>query len=284
LPAIDRTTKMYIGGKQSRPDGEAVRKIRGPGGRVLGEVGEGNRKDLRNAVEAARKAQPGWAKSTAHLRAQILYYIAENLSARGTELARRLRDLTGVSASDARAEVDLAIERLFTNAAWADKYAGTVQATPLRSFTFAVREPLGTIGIACPDEAPLLSFVSTVAPAIAMGNTVVALPSESYPLAATDLYQVFDTSDVPAGVINIVTGDRDALAKVLAAHDDLDGVWYFGGKTGSATVEKASIGNLKRTWVSNGIVRDWANAEQGEGEEFLRQAIQVKNIWVPFGE
>jgi aldehyde dehydrogenase (NAD+) len=117
-----------------------------------------------------------------------------------------------------------------------------------------------------------------------MGNTVVALPSESYPLAATDLYQVFDTSDVPAGVINIVTGDRDALAKVLAAHDDLDGVWYFGGKEGSATVEKASIGNLKRTWVSNGIVRDWANPEQGEGEEFLRQAIQVKNIWVPFGE
>jgi len=284
LPAIDRTAKLYIGGKQSRPDGEAVRKIHGPGGRLLGEVGEGNRKDLRNAVEAARKAQPGWAKSTAHLRAQILYYIAENLSARGTELARRLRDLTGASASEARAEVDLAIERLFTNAAWADKYAGTVQATPLRSFTFAVREPLGTIGIACPDDSPLLAFVSIVAPAIALGNTVVALPSERYPLAATDLYQVFDTSDVPAGVINIVTGDRDALAKVLAAHDDLDGVWYFGGKAGSAAVEKASIGNLKRTWVSNGIVRDWTNPEQGEGEEFLRQAIQVKNIWVPFGE
>ena len=288
LPAIDRTAKLYIGGKQSRPDGEAVRKIHGPGGRLLGEVGEGNRKDLRNAVEAARKAQPGWAKSTAHLRAQILYYIAENLSARGIELARRLRGLTGANASGARAEVELTIERLFTNAAWADKYAGTVQATPLRSFTFAVREPLGTIGIACPDESPLLAFVSTVAPAIAMGNTVVAIPSERYPLAATDLYQVFDTSDVPAGVINIVTGDRDALAKVLAAHDDLDVVWYFGNhpeaKAGSATVEKASIGNLKRTWVSNGIVRDWANPEQGEGEEFLRQAIQVKNIWVPFGE
>jgi aldehyde dehydrogenase (NAD+) len=288
LPAIDRTAKLYIGGKQSRPDGEAVRKVYGPGGRVLGEVGEGNRKDLRNAVEAARKAQPGWGKATAHLRAQILYYIAENLSARHGELARRLAGLTGAAPDDARAEVDLAIARLFTNAAWADKYAGTVQATPLRNFTFAVHEPLGTIGIVCPDESPLLAFVSAVAPAVAMGNTVVAVPSERHPLAATDLYQVFDTSDVPAGVINIVTGDRDALAKVLAAHDDLDGVWYFGGhpgaKEGSAAVERASIGNLKRTWVSYGIARDWADPEQGEGEEFLRQGVQVKNIWVPFGE
>jgi aldehyde dehydrogenase (NAD+) len=284
LPVIDRTAKLYIGGKQSRPDGEAVRKIHGPGGRLLGEVGEGNRKDVRNAVEAARKAQPGWAKSTAHLRAQILYYIAENLSAREAELARRLRDLTGATTADARAEVTLAIERLFTNAAWADKYAGTVQATPLRSFTFAVHEPLGTIGIVCPDEFPLLAFVSAVASALAMGNTVVAVPSERWPLAATDLYQVFDTSDVPAGAINIVTGGRDALAKVLAAHDDLDGVWYFGGKEGSAAVERASTGNLKRTWVSYGIARDWTSPEQGAGEEFLRQAIQVKNIWVPFGE
>jgi aldehyde dehydrogenase (NAD+) len=287
LPDIDRTAKLYIGGKQSRPDGEAVRKIYGPGGpggRLLGEVGEGNRKDVRNAVEAARKAQPGWGKATAHLRAQILYYIAENLSARSSEMARRLRDLTGAAPAAASAEVDLAIERLFTSAAWADKYAGTVQATPLRNFTFAVHEPLGTIGIVCPDESPLLAFVSTVAPAIAMGNAVIAVPSERWPLAATDLYQIFDTSDVPAGVINIVTGSRDPLAKVLAEHDDLDGLWYFGSKEGSATVERASAGNLKRTWADNGLPRDWADPEQGQGEAFLRQAIQVKNIWVPFGE
>jgi len=284
LPAIDRTAKLYVGGKQSRPDGEAVRKIYGAGGRLLGEVGEGNRKDLRNAVEAARKAQPGWGKSTAHLRAQILYYVAENLSARQGEMAKRLSDLTGAAQAVARTEVDLAIERLFTNAAWADKYAGTVQATPLKNFTFAVHEPLGTIGIVAPDESPLLAFCSLFAPALAMGNAAVIVPSERWPLAATDLYQVFDTSDVPAGVINIVTGGRDALAKVLAQHDDLDGVWYFGGREGSAQVEKASIGNLKRTWASNGVARDWADPEQGSGEEFLRQAVQVKNIWVPFGE
>jgi aldehyde dehydrogenase (NAD+) len=290
LPPIDRTAKMYIGGKQSRPDGEYARKVLDPAGSLVGEVGEGNRKDIRNAVEAARKAAPGWAKATAHNRAQILYYIAENLEARRDELARRLNSMTGSGAG--RAEVDLSIERLFTYAAWADKYAGQVQATPLRNFTFAVHEPIGTLGIVCPDAWPLLAFLSTVAPAVAMGNTVVAVPSERWPLAATDLYQVFDTSDVPAGVINIVTGSRDSLAATLAAHDDLDCLWYFGGSIGSnkgsAAVERASSGNLKRTWADHythhGAVRDWADPEQGVGEEFLRQGIQVKNIWVPFGE
>jgi aldehyde dehydrogenase (NAD+) len=284
LPPIDRTAKLYIGGKQTRPDGEASRKILGPDGRLIGEVGEGNRKDIRNAVEAARKAAPGWAKATAHLRAQILYYIAENLAARRDEFVRRLVAMTGAGPDAASAEVDLSVERLFTNAAWADKYAGQVQATPLRNFTFAVYEPIGTLAVVCPDDSPLLAFIATVAPAVALGNAVVAIPSERWPLAATDLYQVFDTSDVPAGVINIVTGSRDALAGVLAAHDDVDCQWYFGSREGSAAVERASIGNLKRTWVSYGHPRDWADPEQGAGEEFLRRAIQVKNIWAPFGE
>jgi len=284
LPTIDRTAKLYIGGKQTRPDGEVIRKILGADGRLIGEVGEGNRKDIRNAVEAARKAAPGWAKATAHLRAQILYYIAENLAARRDEFVRRLDAMTGAGKDAAGAEVDLSVERLFINAAWADKYAGQVQATPLRNFTFAVYEPIGTLAVVCPDEHPLLAFVSTVAPAVAMGNAVVAVPSERWPLAATDLYQVFDTSDVPAGVINIVTGSRDTLAGVLAAHDDVDCQWYFGSQEGSAAVERASIGNLKRTWVNYGHDRDWTDPEQGSGEEFLRRAVQVKNIWAPFGE
>jgi aldehyde dehydrogenase (NAD+) len=284
LPPIDRTAKMYIGGKQARPDAEYSRKILSPGGRLAGEVGEGNRKDVRNAVEAARKAAPGWAKATAHLKAQILYYVAENLVVRREEFARRLDAMTGAGRDAGRAEVDLAVDRLFAYAAWADKYAGTVQATPLRNFTFAVHEPIGTLAVLCPDEWPLLAFIATVAPAAAMGNAVVAVPSERWPLAATDLYQVFDTSDVPAGVINIVTGTRDTLAGVLAAHDDVDSLWYFGTREGSAAVERASIGNLKRTWVNYGHPRDWADPEQGLGKEFLRQALQVKNIWAPFGE
>ena len=284
LPPVDRTAKLYIGGKQARPDGELSRKIVSPAGRLVGEVGEGNRKDIRNAVEAARKAAPGWAKATAHNRAQILYYTAENLAARRDEFSRRIAEMTGGGEDAAGREVDLSVERLFTYAAWADKYAGTVQATPLRNFTFAVHEPIGTVGVVCPDESPLLAFISTVAPAIAMGNTAVAIPSERWPLAATDLYQVLDTSDVPAGVVNIVTGGRDTLAPVLAAHDDVDCLWYFGSHEGSAAVERASIGNLKRTWVSNGHTRDWADPDQGVGEEFLREGLQVKNIWVPFGE
>ena len=173
----------------------------------------------------------------------------------------------------------------FLYAGWADKYAGRVQATPIRNFTFAVHEPIGTVGIVCPDRSPLLAFCSAVAPAVAMGNAVVAVPSQDHPLAATDLYQVLETSDVPAGVINIVTGERAELARCLAAHDDLDAVWCFDPAQAEA-VESASVGNLKRTWTEHGASgrRDWSDAEQGSGEEFLRQAVQVKNIWTPFGE
>ena len=145
-------------------------------------------------------------------------------------------------------------------------------------------EPLGVLGVVCPDGPPLLGFLSTVLPGIAMGNTVVAVPFSRGALVATDLYQVLDTSDLPGGVLNIVTGIRDELAPVLAAHDDVDGLWYFGGADGSAEVERLSSGNMKRTWVDYGRGRDWADPHEGEGQEFLEQATQVKNIWVPYGE
>ncbi len=165
-------------------------------------------------MAAARSAE-GWARATTHNRAQILYYLAENLSARGDEFARRIGDMTGVSPAKARAEVEASIERLFSYGAWADKYEGTIHAPPLRGVALAMHEPIGVVGVACPDEAPLLGFISLVAPLIAMGNRVVAVPSERHPLAATDFYQVLETSDVPAGVVNIVTGERDALARSL---------------------------------------------------------------------
>ena len=281
-PPIDRTAKLYVGGKQARPDSGYSLPVRGADGRHLGEVGRGNRKDVRNAVEAAHKAAK-WAKQTAHNRAQVLFYVAENLAARGEEFARRLAQGSGDEAAAAR-EVDASIRRLYTWAAWADKYDGLVHQTPFRNVTLAMNEPLGVLGIACPEEAPLLGFVSLVAPAVAVGNTVVAVPSERFPLAATDFYQVLDTSDVPGGVVNIVTGLREELTETLAAHDDVDGVWYFGTGEGSALVERLSAGNMKRTWVGYGRGRDWYDAEQGEGREFLRQATQVKNIWVPYGE
>ncbi len=242
-------------------------------GRIIGEVGHGNRKDIRNAVEAAHKAVE-WARLTAHQRAQVLFYIAENLAARAEELGRHAGER----------EVALAVERIYTWAAWADKYDGMVHHTPYRNVTLAMPEPLGVLGIVCPDAWPLLGLVSTVLPAIAMGNTVVAIPSSVAPLPAIDFYQVLDTSDLPGGVVNIVTGRPEELSPVLAAHDDVDGIWYFGGEEGSAEVERLSGGNMKRTWVSHGRDRDWSDPREGEGEEFLEQATQVKNIWIPYGE
>ena len=283
LPAIDRTPKMFTGGKQVRPDGGYSRDVYDPQGRLIGEVGEGNRKDIRNAVEAAHAAS-GWAFGTTHNRAQILYYIAENLSVRADEFAHRIVQQTARSYADAAAEVQAAISRLFSYAAWADKYEGVVHRPPLRGAVLAMPEAIGVIGIACPDEYPLLGFISLVAPAIAMGNTVVVIPSQQSPLSATDCYQVLETSDLPGGVVNIVTGDRDVLSQVLADHDDVDAMWYVGAAEGCKRVELASAGNMKRTWVNYGHPRNWMDTVQGEGEEFLREASQVKNIWIPYGE
>jgi aldehyde dehydrogenase (NAD+) len=282
LPPIDRTPKLYIGGKQVRPDSGYSLQVFDARGAVAGEVGQGNRKDIRNAVEAAHKAL-GWARVTAHQRAQVLYYLAENLAARAEEFGHRIAGSTGDAAGAGR-EVELGIERLYAYAAWADKYDGYVHHTPYRNVTLAMPEPIGVLGVVCPDTSPLLGFLSTVLPGVAMGNTVVAIPSAAAPFAATDLYQVLDTSDVPPGVVNIVTGLPEELAPVLAAHDDVDGLWYFGSAEGSAEVERLSAGNMKRTWVDYGRGRDWTDARQAEGEEFLEQATQVKNIWVPYGE
>ena len=282
-PALDRTAKLFIGGKQARPDGNYSRVIVSPAGKLVGEVGEGNRKDIRNAVAAARGAE-AWSRATGHNRAQILYYIAENLSARSAEFAGRISAMTGATAAKAKAEVEAAINRLFSYGAWADKFEGAVHAPPLRGVALAMNEPIGVAGVVCPDEAPLLSFISLIAPLIAVGNRVVVVPSERHPLAATDFYQVLETSDLPAGVINIVTGSREDLTKVLADHDDVDALWVFGSKTASATAEKHSVGNLKRTLVDHGLETDWHDAAAAEGPILLRHAVQVKNIWIPYGE
>ena len=278
-PGIDRTPKMYIGGKQARPDSGASYNVLDAKGRSLGQAGLGSRKDIRNAVEAAGKAG-GWGGATAHNRAQVLYYIGENLSSRAGEFADRLRAMTGVSSAESKAEVEAAIRRLFFYAGFADKFDGAVHATKTRFVTLAMNEPWGVMGIVCPDESPLLAFVSLVAPAIAVGNSVVAIPSAAHPLAATDLYSVLDTSDLPGGVVNIVTGEANSLAKTLAEHEGVDAVWCAGSPALAKVVETGSAGNLKATW-SIGANVDWRAAQ---GREFLRRATQVKNIWTPYGE
>ncbi len=278
---IDRTAKFWIGGKQVRPDGGTSRAVWSRGGRLLGHAGIGNRKDIRNAVEAARAAQPGWARLGAAGRAQVLHFMAENLSARADEFAARIRDLTGAGAAEAAAEVAAATQSLFTWGAWADKHDGAAKPVPIRGIALAVNEPVGVVGILAPDAAPLAGLIALVAPAIAMGNACVVVPSRPYPLAATDLGQVLDTSDVPGGVVNIVTGPAPDLADTLARHLDVDAVWSFAGAEVATAVERAAAGNLKRTWVCHGREPDWLAPDP---RPFLRAATEVKTIWIPWGE
>ncbi|MDP6378494.1 MAG: aldehyde dehydrogenase family protein [Candidatus Thalassarchaeaceae archaeon] len=268
--SIDRTAKMYIGGKQKRPDGGYTLDINGPNG-LVGEVGRGNRKDIRDAVEAACGATK-WANVNAHSRAQVLYYIAENLEQRGAEYAARLSSMTGCSDEDAANEVADSVAEWFRWAAWCDKYDGAVHETTMHGLVLAVNEAVGVVGVTCPNQRPLHGFTRLVAPLLAMGNAVIAIPSESYPLSATDLYQVLETSDLPGGVLNIVTGIHSEFVGDLAAHDGVDSMWVGAGDI--AEVQIASVTNMKRVWKAETSCSD---------SEMLRQATHVKNIWLPHG-
>ena len=279
--AIDRTVKLYIGGKQARPDSGYSFEVHGSHGELLGEAPLGNRKDIRNAVAAARKAA-GWARTTAHNRAQVLFYMAENLSLRQEEIVQRLAAVVGDS--QAAHEVTASIERIFSYAAWADKFDGAVHSPPSRTIAIAMNEPIGTVGIICPDDAPLLGLLSLVLPVLAVGNTTVVIPSERYPLVVGDLYQIFDTSDLPDGAVNMVTGSASQLLKTVAEHDDVDAIWCFRDEASAAAAKSFSVGNLKQVFTNEGRNIDWFDAKQGEGRWYLQHAAQIKNIWVPYGE
>ena len=277
--SIDRTPKLYIGGKQVRPDGGYSRAV-WAGQRLLGVVPEGNRKDIRNAVEAARGAS-AWERQSSHGRAQVLYYLAENLNAQTERLIQCLTPMADRAAAEQ--EVRAAVDALFSAAAWCDKFEGAVHQPPMHGVTLALHEAIGVLALIATPQAPLLGLVSLIAPAIAMGNRVVVVPSATMPLIAAELYAVLDTSDVPPGVVNLVTGDTDTLADVLAAHADVDALWWHGATaTQAQRVESLSTSNLKRTWVTTDPI-DWLAASPTEGRTGLQQAVQVKNVWVPYG-
>ncbi|HBL55508.1 MAG: aldehyde dehydrogenase family protein [SAR324 cluster bacterium] len=281
--SLDRTAKLYIGGKQTRPDSGYSLNVVNADGSLAGEIGHGNRKDIRNAVEAAHKAS-GWQSSTPHLRAQILYFLAENLETRAVEFQNRIMQLTGVSKKQAGFEVKTAVSRIFTYAALADKHEGLIHQPPMRGLALALNEPIGVMGLVCPDETPLLGMLSMLLPAIAMGNTVVLVPSRPFALVATDFYQVLETSDVPSGVLNIVTGDAEELGSVLAKHDDVEGLWVVGTAEECTKMKKFSAGNMKIIWTNNGKQLNWFDKKPSEGREWMRRAAQVKNVWIPYGE
>ena len=272
---IDRTAKLYIGGKQARPDGGYSKPIHDARGRLVGHMPIASRKDIRNAVEAAQAAA-SWSGTTGHLRAQILFYIAENLSARSAEFARNLDTYSGTKTG--KDQVEKALDTLFTFAAWADKNDGGVCNTPMRGATLSINEPVGVIGAFCGEAAPLVDLITPIAAGLSMGNRMIIVAPETAPLIATDLYQILDTSDVPAGVVNILTGDHADLAPTLASHMDIDAVWSLSNADISKTIEAGSVSNLKRTWVNNGRISDVTPSE------FLRHATETKVVWIPYGE
>jgi aldehyde dehydrogenase (NAD+) len=281
--SIDRTLKFYIGGKQVRPDGGHSMSTYNADGSLAAIVGSGNRKDIRNAVNAAVKAA-SWSSQSGHGRAQILYFLAENLAIRESEWIKRLETLCGVTKKQAKAEFDESLSRIFSYAAWADKYDGAVHSAPYRGVTMALPEPIGVLAQVAPETQPLLTTISLISPAIAMGNRVILIPSETFPSVALELVQTFETSDIPPGVINIVTGDKDELSNQLVGHAEVDGVWCWADSDTVAKVETTSALDLKRLWIHSDGDRDWLDSDQGEGLEFLRNATEVKNIWTPYGD
>ena len=238
--------------------------------RASGPCSLANRKDVRNAVEAANAAK-GWGKTTGHLRAQILYYIAENLSARADEFANRINSAAQANARQSRGR--RRIERLFTYAAWADKYDGQVHGVPIRGVALAMKEPVGNIGILCGD-APLLDVITPMAAAIAMGNRTTLIPSAAYPLAATDLIQVLETSDVPAGVVNIVTGPLQSCAKP--------------SRITSISTPVEPCGHIADARHRDRLRRQPQTHMGAAGtpttRDYLAASTEVKNIWIPYGE
>lgn len=277
---VDQTHKLFVGGSQTRPDSGYSQAVMF-GNHRLANVSQGNRKDIRNAVESARKSV-AWSKQSSHARAQVLYFVAENLSDQESVYLDLLKSV--MSVSDAEAELKKAIERVFLYAAWADKLDGRVHRPPIHGLVTALHEPLGVIGMVCPDESPLVALVSLCCAAIALGNRVVVVPSTVLPTIATAFYKTLETSDVPGGVINLITGDPISLGATLASHADVDAVWFHQmDPTGCAEIEKLSASTLKRTWVDGGRGRDWWCDKQAAADELLRHSSQIKNVWVPYG-
>ena len=199
------------------------------------------------------------------------------------EFAAELCRATGASDGAAAAEVEAAVQSLFTFAAWADKYDGSVHSTPFRNVTLAMNEPVGTVAIRCGDATPLAGVIGPVAAALSQGNVTVVVVPERFPVPALDLVQVLETSDVPPGTVNILSGIHEEVVPTLAAHDDVDQFWDFVADDLSGEVERLSAGNLKRVWVDREGAIEWLSLSGRDGDMLLRKGTRVKNIWVPYG-
>ena len=283
LSKIDRTPKLYIGGKQKRPDGGYSFPVKSLNNQFICDVAKANRKDVRNCVEEAAKACS--KQMTNFNRSQILFYLAENLEIREKNFVELLIGLSGLSLSEAKKEFTESCERLFYYASMADKFEGVIHNPPLRGLTLAVKESLGVLSTILSDNQPLLSLITTFGSSFATGNSNIIVPGQKTSLIATELYQVLDTSDVPGGYINILTSIQEELNTTLSQHENIDAIWYFGNSHTSKTqIIKNSVSNLKRYWCPEEKNIDWSNSSKNFLDEFLFQSTQVKNIWLPYGE
>lgn len=282
--AVEKTYKIYIGGKFPRTESGRYFALHDSDDQVIANVCRGSRKDFRNAVVAARSAVAGWSAASAYLRGQILYRVAEMLEGRRDQFVSELKR-QGESKRHAVAEVDQSIDRLIYYAGWADKYQQVFSAVnPVSSshFNFSVLEPTGVVAVLAPENSGLLGLISNIAPAIVGGNTCVVLASESRPLSAVSFAEVLHASDVPGGVVNILTGYRDELRGQFASHMDVNAVVYCDGDAAVAKeVQTAAADNVKR--VVSRVERKWS-ADDGQNPYLIRDTQEVKTTWHPIGQ
>jgi acyl-CoA reductase-like NAD-dependent aldehyde dehydrogenase len=283
--AVRKTYKLYIGGAFPRSESGRSFEVMGAGGGFLANAALASRKDARDAVVAARKAFPGWSGATAYNRGQVLYRVAEVLEGRRAQFADEVRQAVGGSHKSAFAEVDAAVDRWVWYAGWSDKLAqvrGGANPVAGPYFNFSLPEPTGVVAVLAPQDSPLLGLVSVLAPAIVSGNTVVVVASEKYPLPAVTLAEVLATSDVPGGVVNLLTGRVAEIAPWLASHMDVNAIDLAGALDAPGALADdlavAAAENLKR--VVRLPVSDWT-AEPGLDR--MIATLETKTVWHPLG-
>jgi acyl-CoA reductase-like NAD-dependent aldehyde dehydrogenase len=281
---VRKTYKLYVGGEFIRTESGRYDPVPDAEGRLLANVSRGSRKDLREAVRKARAAQPGWAGRSAYLKGQILYRMAEMLEGRAESFEELLRETREQTAAAARSEVRAAIDRLVYYAGWSDKYVallGTVNPVASSYFDFSVPEPTGVVGIVAPETPDLLGLVSHLAPVIVSGNAAVVLLSEKYPLVSLELAEILATSDLPAGVANLISGRKDELVPHLARHMDVNAIADAGGnKALSKSIAEDGAVNVKR--VKRYAIADYF-AEDVQGLDFIEAFTETKTTWHPIG-
>lgn len=281
--SIDQTIKQFIGGKEVRPDGGMSVSVKNFDGKIIGEVPLGNRKDIRNAVEAARNNHESWKNTTSFNRMQLLMFLAERLNEREIEISEKLSLMTGRSLKSTQLETKKAIERLMYWGGRADKLTGEIESTNSSQIVQTFRESIGVIGLTMPNEFPFLSFISRIAPAICYGNSIVVIPSEKYPLSVSTFIEIIRAGDIPAGVIQIVFGKKMELAQVLAQHADIDGINFYGTEEESFTIRKLSAETVKRVTVNFGNEVNWFDDSILHGERIQHEFCEPKTLWIPYG-